>query len=131
MLGPTLVDHLRLTFGHVIYTHRAHTELAVRCAKRNRILHAVEGMGLLVTVIGSVALLTTGEAAYSVVTTIAASVAVLAFSTRVFSIWTPRQMLIERVAPSCGTSESSIVLCSPICRTAISHSTMRASGVTR
>jgi len=83
MLGLTLVDHLRLTFGHVIYTHRAHTELAARCAKRNRILQVVEGLGLLITVIGSVALLTTGGVAYSIVTAIAASGAVLAFSTRV------------------------------------------------
>jgi hypothetical protein len=82
MLGLTLVDHLRLTFGHVIYTHRAHTELAARCARRSRFLQGAEGLGLLVTVIGSMALLTTGELAYSIVTAIAASVAVLALTTR-------------------------------------------------
>jgi hypothetical protein len=82
MQGLTLVDHLRLTFGHVIYTHRAHAELAARCARRNRILQATEGLGLFITVIGSVALLTTGDAAYSFVTASAAGISVLALAGR-------------------------------------------------
>lgn len=82
MLGLTLVDHLRLTFGHVIYSHRAHTQLAARCARWNRLLQGVEGMGLLVTVVSSVALLTTGEGVYSIVTAVAAGTAVLALAAR-------------------------------------------------
>jgi len=82
MQGLTLVDHLRLTFGHVIYTHRAHTELAARCARRNRLLQGAEGLCLLVTVIASVALLTTGDSAYSIVTAVAAGMGVSALAVR-------------------------------------------------
>ena len=83
MLAPTLVDHLRLTFGHVIYTHRAHTQLAARYGRWNRLLQGVEGLCLLVTVVFTVALLTSGEPAYGVVTAIAAGAAVLALTARV------------------------------------------------
>jgi hypothetical protein len=83
VLGLTLVDHLRLTFGHVIYTHRAHTQLAARCTRWNRLLQGVEGLGLLATVVCSVALLTTGEVAYGVGTAGAAGAAILALAGRV------------------------------------------------
>ncbi len=82
MLGLTLVDHLRLTFGHVIYTHRAHTQLAARCARWNRLLQGIEGVGLLATVVWSVAILTTGEPAYGIATAVAAGAAVLALAAR-------------------------------------------------
>ena len=83
MLGLTLVDHLRLTFGHVIYTHRAHTQLAARCARWNRTLQVIEGLGLLAAVVWSVAILTTGEPAYGIATAAAAGAAVLALAARV------------------------------------------------
>jgi hypothetical protein len=82
MLGLTLVDHLRLTFGHVIYTHRAHAHLAARCSRWNRILQALEGLGLLVTVISAIALLTTADGAYAIVTAVAAGAAVIALTAR-------------------------------------------------
>jgi hypothetical protein len=82
LLGLTLVDHLRLTFGHVIYTQRAHTQLAARCARWNRILQGVEGLCLLATVVLSVALLSSGESAYAAATVVVAAAAVLALATR-------------------------------------------------
>jgi hypothetical protein len=83
LLGLTLVDHLRLTFGHVIYTHRAHTQLAARDMRWNRLLQGVEGLGLLAVVGFSVALLTTGERSYGVATAAAAGAAVVALAARV------------------------------------------------
>jgi hypothetical protein len=76
MLGPTLVDHLRLTFGHVIYTHRAHAQLAARYARWNRLLQGAEAFLMLATAVTSVALLTSGEIAYAVASAIAAGLAV-------------------------------------------------------
>ena len=33
MFNLTLLDHLRLTFGHVVYSHKVHTEQATRLAR--------------------------------------------------------------------------------------------------
>ena len=30
MFQLTLVDHLRMTFGHIVYQHRAHAQIAYR-----------------------------------------------------------------------------------------------------
>ena len=50
MFHLTLLDHLRLTFGHVVYRHKAHAEIAQARARRSRWLRGTE------------ALLTTGTA---------------------------------------------------------------------
>ncbi len=42
MFQLTLVDHLRLTFGHIVYRHQAHAAIARSCARRSRWLRAVE-----------------------------------------------------------------------------------------
>ena len=76
MFGPTLVDHLRLTFGHVIYTHRAHAELAARYSRWHRLLQAAEAFLMLGTAITSVAVLTTGELAYAIAAAITAGLGV-------------------------------------------------------
>lgn len=76
MFGLTLVDHLRLTFGHVIYTHRAHTQLALRHARSNRWLLGAEAILMLAAAITSGALLSTGQLPYAVATAVAASLAV-------------------------------------------------------
>jgi hypothetical protein len=83
LLGLTLVDHLRLTFGHVIYSHRAHTQLAARCARWNRLLQGVEGLCLLATVVCAVALLATSDRAYAIATAVFAGAAVVALAARV------------------------------------------------
>jgi hypothetical protein len=82
MFQLTLVDHLRLTFGHVIYAHRAHSELAVRHARWNRWLQGVEALLMLGAALGSVGLLLTGQAPYGVLTAVAASAAVAALIIR-------------------------------------------------
>jgi hypothetical protein len=76
MFQLTLVDHLRLTFGHVIYAHRAHSELALRHARWNRWLLATEALLMLGAALASIALVTTGQAVYGVVAAVAAVIAV-------------------------------------------------------
>ena len=56
MFGLSLVDHLRLTFAHVIYTHKAHTLAAERHARFDRWLKAGEAALMLATTINAVAL---------------------------------------------------------------------------
>jgi hypothetical protein len=77
MFGLTLVDHLRLTFGHVIYTHRAHTQLARRHARWNRWLQGLEATLVLVAAFASVAMIATGQMLYGMTTTAAAASAAL------------------------------------------------------
>jgi hypothetical protein len=42
MFELTLIDHLRLTFGHVVYRHKTHSQLAHQRARRSRWLKAIE-----------------------------------------------------------------------------------------
>jgi hypothetical protein len=82
MFGLTLVDHLRLTFGHVIYAHRAHTQLALRHARWSRWLLAAEALLTLAAALAAVALLFTGQRPYGVVTAVAAGLAACAVIVR-------------------------------------------------
>lgn len=75
MFALTLVDHLRLTFGHVIYSHRAHARLAERYARWGRWLQGSEALLLLTTAVCSVALLTTGAWLYAGISAAAAGIA--------------------------------------------------------
>jgi hypothetical protein len=75
MFGLTLVDHLRLTFGHVICSHRAHAELADRYSRWSRWLQGGEALLLLGTTLSSVALLTTGSVIYAWLTAVTALLA--------------------------------------------------------
>lgn len=59
MVQLTLLDHLRLTFGHVVYRHRAHARLAQSLTRWSRRLRAAE-----VLVVVAVAY-TAGAAAFS------------------------------------------------------------------
>ena len=56
MFGLALVDHLRLTFGHVIYSHKAHSIAAERHARLDRWLKAGEAVLMLATTVNAVAL---------------------------------------------------------------------------
>ena len=56
MFGLTLVDHLRMTFGHVIYTHRVHSQLAARYAHWNRSSMAAEALLVLTAALSSIVL---------------------------------------------------------------------------
>ena len=77
MFGLTLVDHLRLTFGHVIYTHRAHTRLALTYARWNRWLLAAEAVLILGAAFASIAFVSTGQSPYAIVTAVTASTTLL------------------------------------------------------
>jgi uncharacterized membrane protein YidH (DUF202 family) len=44
MFDVTLLDHLRLTFGHVVYRHRAHTHIASTRARWSRWLRTAEAL---------------------------------------------------------------------------------------
>lgn len=72
MFGLTLVDHLRLTFGHVIYMHRAHTQLALRYARWNRATHGAEALLILSATVCSVMSLATGDWRYALASAITA-----------------------------------------------------------
>lgn len=76
MFGLTLVDHLRLTFGHVIYTHRAHLRLALRHSRWNLGTQVAEALLMLTAAFSSIAALSTGQPPYAIVTAVAASGAV-------------------------------------------------------
>jgi hypothetical protein len=75
MFGLTLVDHLRLTFGHVIYAHRAHTALSLRHATMNRWLQFAEAILVLIAALTAVAMVFTAWPPYGVVAAVAAALA--------------------------------------------------------
>jgi hypothetical protein len=82
MFALSLVDHLRLTFGHVIYTHRAHASLAWRQARWNRWLLGAEAILMLAAALASVAMMSTGQTTFAVVSAVAASLSVCAVIVR-------------------------------------------------
>ena len=82
MFALTLVDHLRLTFGHVIHTHRAHSRLALRHALWNRWLQGAEAVLLLGAAIAAVVLASTGGAAYGITAAVLATAAVFTLVVR-------------------------------------------------
>lgn len=82
MFGLTLVDHLRLTFGHIIYTHRAHARLALRHSRWSRGLQVAEAVFVLGAAASSILLLQTGWAGYGIATAGTATVAVLILAIR-------------------------------------------------
>jgi hypothetical protein len=75
MFGLTLVDHLRLTFGHVIYAHRAHTAPSLRHATWNRWLQLAEAILILIAALTALAMAFTGWPAYGVVAAVTAALA--------------------------------------------------------
>jgi hypothetical protein len=78
MFALTLVEHLRLTFGHVIYSHRAHAQLAERNSRWSRWLLGAEAVLMLTAAVSSVTVLTTGELASAVIAAIGAAAALCA-----------------------------------------------------
>jgi hypothetical protein len=75
MFGLTLVDHLRMTFGHVIYTHRVHSQLAARYAQWNRWSMAAEALLVLAAALSSIALVATPQPVLAYVSAVSASLA--------------------------------------------------------
>ncbi len=72
MFGLTLVDHLRLTFGHVIYTHRAHTRIAARHVRWSRALKGAEIVLVLAAAVAATNLASTGPMPFGLVAAITA-----------------------------------------------------------
>ena len=79
----TLLDHLRMTFGHVVYRHRAHSKIAHARARWSRHLKAAEALlmtGVVITAAGAAAGTSVGKGqAYAIATLLLAglSLAVL------------------------------------------------------
>jgi hypothetical protein len=55
MFDLSLSDHLRLTFGHIVYRQKAHSEIARSRARLNRVLRGAEALLLLGVVATSLA----------------------------------------------------------------------------
>ena len=83
MFGLSLTDHLRLTFGHVIYSHRAHATTAAQHARWDRWLKTGEVLLMMGTAIAAVALVFTLNPAHAVATAIMASAAALTMIVRI------------------------------------------------
>ena len=77
MFPLSFVDHLRLTFGHVIYSHKAHARAAERQARLDRWLKAAELLLLLVTAICALSLTFTLQPGWAVGATAAALLAIV------------------------------------------------------
>jgi hypothetical protein len=78
MFALTLVDHLRLTFGHVVYTHRVHSQLAWRQTRWNRWLLGAEAILILGAALSSMVAVSSGQWGYAVAAAAAGSAAVCA-----------------------------------------------------
>ena len=85
MFGLTLVDHLRMTFGHVIYTYRVHSELAARYARWNRWSQGAEAFFVLAAALSSIALASTGQFPLAIVSAVTASIAVCVLVVRMMA----------------------------------------------
>lgn len=75
MFGLSLTDHLRLTFGHVVYSHRAHATTADRHARWNRWLKAAEALLMLSTAVASAVVVFTVNPQYAIAAAVAATLA--------------------------------------------------------
>src|SRR4029453_17527943 len=75
MFELTLIDHLRLTFGHVVYRHKTHSQFAHERARRSRWLKAIEAV-LMAGVVATETAAAFGKG--SIYTTLAAVLAVFA-----------------------------------------------------
>lgn len=73
MFGLSLADHLRLTFGHVIYSHKLHAASAERHARWDRWLKAAEALLLLSTAVVSAALVVNPNPNLAIAAAIAAA----------------------------------------------------------
>jgi hypothetical protein len=82
MFQLTLVDHLRLTFGHVIHTHRAHARLALVHGRLGRSLLGAEAILVAAAAATSLALVQTGHSGYAIATGVSGTLALLVLVVR-------------------------------------------------
>jgi hypothetical protein len=78
MLALTLVDHLRLTFGHVVYRHKAHVREAHLRARWSRWLRASEALLMAGVAFAAVASVYTSGRGYAIAAALLAMVALTA-----------------------------------------------------
>jgi len=78
MFQLSLVDHLRLTFGHVVYRQRAHSQLARTLSILSRRLRATEALLMVAVAFTAGAAALTNRYAYAVAASILAVLAVVA-----------------------------------------------------
>jgi hypothetical protein len=84
MFEVSLVDHIRLTFGHIAYRHRAHTRLARSRARWGRWIKALSTLAMTGAVVTAVAAVITGGGrgqGYAIATVALASIALLGLLT--------------------------------------------------
>jgi conflict system pore-forming effector with SLATT domain len=77
MFQLSLVDHLRLTFGHVVYRQRAHSQLALSLSRWSRRLRAAEVVLMVGVAFSAGAAAVTNVHAYAVLSAVLAGLAVL------------------------------------------------------
>jgi hypothetical protein len=78
MFELTLIDHLRLTFGHVVYRHKTHSQFAHDRARRSRWLKVIEA-ALMAAVVGTATAVAFGKGQiYATLTGVFAAMAVAA-----------------------------------------------------
>jgi len=77
MFQLSLVDHLRLTFGHVVYRQRAHSQLARTLSRWSRRLRATEVLLMVAVAFTAGAAALTNLYAYAVAASILAVLAVV------------------------------------------------------
>ena len=82
MFQLTLVDHLRLTFAHVIHTHRAHTRLALAHGRWNRALQGAEAVTVAGAAATALALVQTGQQHSAIAAAILGTLALLVLVVR-------------------------------------------------
>jgi hypothetical protein len=77
MFTMTLVDHLRMTFGHVVHRHRAHSHMAQLFGRRSRWLLGGEAVLLTATAFTAIAAAFAQGRIYSIVSAVVACAALL------------------------------------------------------
>ena len=77
MFGLSLADHLRLTFGHIIHSHKTHTMTAARHARWDRWLKAAEALLLLATAVAAAIMGLTLNPIHAIVAASTATLAIL------------------------------------------------------
>lgn len=77
MFDLTLIDHLRLTFGHVVYRHRAHSQLAWSRSRLSRRLRTVEAFLMIGVLIAAFAAASGNGQGYVIASAVFAGLALI------------------------------------------------------
>ena len=130
MFQLSLVDHIRLSFGHVVYTYRAHARVAERLA-----LRAAQMRAAILTLTGvataTTALALGGDRRIQIAAAVSAGLA-FALSRSAWRSISSRAPTRTAAAPhDCGCSVRSTGRCSRRCTTGSSTSLSSLNGVTR